>query len=408
MAFPSPSELFENFKTYLKALKPDFNRNDKRSDFNIRGRVVTGLLSGLYGDQERVDDDTYVASARIEALLRKGVDVELPQLAASFAKCPTVPFTGTPGSPIPAGTQLRYAPTGLLYQVFATVVIGGGGTVDGRIDCLTAGQIGNIIAPDTLTFLTPPSGVDGTVTLSTNVADGADIESTDAYRARLLSRQQVPPAGGTATDYRNYAFEADPAVRGVTINRWGRGLGTVDIFITSGTVDIDPAVTAGEAIVRLPSGTLITTVQDYISSKVPLTDCARVFAPEEGSVNVNVTVRLADGFTLSTIPLDALLNPLNLTVLELVQREVGRVLYKYAIGGRKLQGAGLSGFVVGSDIEAGLDLWLSAVPDEDGFYGKMRLLTDRQVLPLDGLNTNLAIDGNKLSSPGTIGVAVGT
>lgn len=408
MAFPTPSQLFDNFQTYLKALKPDFNRNDRRSDFNIRGKAITGLLSGLYGDQKKVDDDTFIADARIEALLRKGEDVNIARQPATAGKSPTVTFTGTPTNVIPIGTQLRYTPTGLLYQTFAAITIGGGGTATGRVDCLTAGQIGNIAAPDTLTFLTPPSGINATATLVDDVADGADIETVDSYRGRLLSNQQIPPSGGTATDYKNYAFAADRAVRDALVRRFGRGLGTVDVYITSGTTDIDTAVTAGNAVVRIPSSDLIDIVQAYLDSHVPLTDCPLVFAPEEQDVDVSVKVRLATGFTLSSVPTDATLNPEALTVLQLVQREVSRVLYKYAIGGRLLQGAGVSGFVVAADIEAGLDVWLSAVADEDGNFGKMRVLTDRQVEALDDPDTNLAIGSNILPAPGTITVAVGT
>jgi len=57
----------------------------------------------------------------------------------------------------------------------------------------------------------------------------------------------------------------------------------------------------------------------------------------------------------------------------LITREVGRVLYKQVVGGRIIPGFS-NGFIVASDIEESLDLWLSAVPDpvSGAYEGKYR------------------------------------
>lgn len=407
--FPTPSQIFTQFQTFLKSLKPSINVNDMNSDFIIRGKSVSGLVSGLYGDQAKVYNDTFVSNARDAAVILQGADYGLSRLPATQAESPLgVTITGTNGKVInPGDLTFTYGPTGVLYTNTT------GGTISGgilllSIQATTAGQIGNVQAPDTLTVVAPPSGVNNTAALSVSLADGTDVESIDSLRARILSVKQSPPAGGNATDYKNFAFLASNAVRTATIFRWGRGLGTVDIYITSGTTNIDTAVTNGDSVVRIPSSIVIDAVQAYYDATVPLTDDAEVFAPTEVDINVTVKVDYAQGLTATSVPSDPVYNPLGLTCLQLVQREVARALYKVPVGGRVLPG-GTQGYVVAADIEASLDIWLSAVPDYTTGVasGKLPILADRQVQPLNGSSYDLPVAASTLSAPGTITVTAG-
>ena len=406
--FPSPSDIFSQYTTILKSLRPDINVNDPSSEPIIRGKVLAGLVSGIYADQKKVNDDTYIQDARPEALDRRGADLGIPRQPSTPARSPDVLFTGTPGATASVGLTLRYIPTGVLYTLQTAVTLDGSGNGHGTVQANVNGQIGNVTAGDTLQIVSPPPGVSATVTLVQALADGSDIESNDLYKTRLLLRYQRPPAGGNSFDYPAFAFKADPSVRTALIRRFGRGLGTVDVYITTGTTDVDTAITQGLSIVRVPSSTAIANVQAYYNAYAPLTDCAQVFGPTEIPQDVTVRVDLVSGLTLSSIPADAVYNPLGLTVQQLVIREVARVLYKIPVGGRSLPGF-TNGFVVGSDIEHNLDIFLSAVTDSTGqTIGKIPILLDRQVGNLDGLNTNRQILANQLVVPGTITVIVGT
>ena len=405
-SFPNPSQIATQYFQFLKSIKPSINTNDVNSDFVIRGNVFSGVASGLYGDQQKVYNDTFISTARAEALTIHGQDLDITQEPATTASTTLgVTITGTNGTIInPGDLTLLYVPTNVLY----TNTTGGtisGGSLAVSVECEVAGQIGNITAPDTLTIVSPPTGVSTTAQLTINMADGADIESTDSYRARLLSRVQNPPAGGNETDYPAFAFAADPTVRSAVIRRFGRGLGTVDVYITTGTTDIDTAVTQGLSIVRVPSSGTLATVQAYYDAHVPLTDCPAVYGPTETSVAVSAKVVLATGLTLSSVPSDPVNNPLNLTVLQLIQRELSRPIYKLPVGGRVLPG-GTQGYVVAADLEENLDVWLSAVPDPvtGVAQGKLPILADRQVLPLNGSAYDFPIGANNLAAPGTITV----
>lgn len=406
--FPRPSEIEVQYFRILKSIKPSINVNDPNSDFVIRGKVISGVISGIYGDQAKINSDTYIRSARPEALDIHGADLGLTRNLATYAQSPTVEFTGTgEGVVIPVGQTLRYAATNIEYLTLTQAVIEQG-KARVSVRATTPGSLGNVQAPDELLVINPPQKVNNQATLIENLADGSDAETDDAFRLRLLSRYQEPPAGGNETDYINLAFKADPSVRSAFIRRFGRGLGTVDVYITTGTTDIDTAVTGGIPVVRTPSSIVLSKVLSYFEANVPLTDCPGVYSPTEVAVNVSVSVTLAPGLSQGSIPVDAVNNPLNLTCGDLIKREVSRVLYNLPVGGRVLSNNGL-GYVVASDIEENLDKWLSANinPLTRAPTGKIPILVDRQVMPLDGASMNRRLYQNEIAAPGIITITLG-
>lgn len=408
MAFPKPSEIQDQYFRILKSVKPSINTNDINSDFVIRGKTVSGVMSGIYGDQQKVDNDTFISSARPEALLLKGQDYAIPRQPATYAKSGQIRVPGTNGTIVnPGDLTFLYRPTNVLY----TNTTGGtvsGGFIDVSIQCNIQGQLGNVATPDTLAVISPPTGIQQTASVEQSIADGSDIETFDSYRARLLSRQQEPPAGGNVTDYPKFAFEADPSVRSARVRRFGRGLGTMDIYITTGSTDIDTAVTNGQSIVRIPSPTTLAIVQAYYDTHAPETDMPRVYAPTETEIDATVKVILVDGLTLSSVPASPIYNPLNLTCGQLIEREIGRILYKQPVGGRTLPGES-GGWIVAADIEAALDEWLSGVNDAvtGALKGKIPILADRQIEPLDGANYDKSIGQNELVIPGDFTIILG-
>lgn len=397
--FPTPSEIQQRYFTILKSIKPSINVNDQNSDFVIRGKVFAGVASGLYGDQSKVDNDTWVSSCREEALLKKGADLGIERNAATKATSSQVRITGINGVEVaPGDLTFLYVPSNVIYTNTTAGTIANG-VLDVTIQCEASGTVGNVAAEDELAVVSPPSGVNPAATILVDISGGSDIETVDSYRARLLSHIQQPPAGGNEEDYKNFCYDADDSVRSVTVKRFGRGLGTVDCYLMTGTTDIDKAVTNGQTVSRIPSSSVIDTVQAYLDEKVPLTDSPAVYAPTEITVDVTVDVALADGVSLTMVPSDATNNPLGLTVLELIKREVGRALYKTPIGGHSIPGQG-SGYVTAAYIEQILDTWLSE-------SGNIPVLADRQIRPLNGTHWDLPLTGVQIVAPGTITVSVG-
>lgn len=408
--FPLPSQLQVQYLQILKAIKPSINIGDQNSDFVIRGQVFSAFSSGIYGDQAKVDNDTYITSSSPQALSLHGQDLNITQLPATASTTDSVTINGPNAVVVnPGDLTFLYATTGVTYTNTTGGTIASGVLIV-SLKATSTGSITNVAAPEQLSIIAPPNGISILATLNDNLAGGSDIESTDSYRARLLNRLQFSPAGGNLNDIRNFAFAANPSVRSVIVLPFILGLGTVGVYITTGTTDIDTAVTNGLSIVRVPSQSVIDSVQAYMNLNAPITMCISVFAPTEIDFSGTVYVDLASGITLSTVPNDPVNNPLGLTVQQLIVREYGRALYKVPVGGWQISGLSPPGFIIGSYIEQSMQQWLSSEVDATSglAIGNIPILSDIRIPALDGSNTNFAIVANNIVAPDTISVVLGT
>jgi uncharacterized phage protein gp47/JayE len=131
----------------------------------------------------------------------------------------TALFTGLNGTTVPTGTQLTY--TNIGYETTAEVIIGVTESSEGPIRALDPGTIGNQLPGTVLSCVYPGVNTASVVTLDF----GADEETDEQLRARVLRRIRQPPMGGAAYDYEAWAL----AVPGVT-RAWAAqemGIGTV-------------------------------------------------------------------------------------------------------------------------------------------------------------------------------------
>ena len=393
--FPTPSELGDDYLTNLKTLKPEVDTSRTDSDWYIRSRVVGGMISGLYADQRLIADDAFPQSARREALEKHLILYFGSGFIQATQAQGDVAVTGTVGTVIPIGTEFTYEPNGNTYQSTEQVTIGSQGVALVPVLSVNEGQEQNLLTGAPLVVSSPPSGLNEDAEASGAIANGRNDESNEEAAQRILNRIQAPPAGGTANDYATWALEADDSVTDANVIRWIYGLGTVGIVITAGTTDIDEALNNGDPVVREPSDALVDTVQAYIDSKKPLTDCAHVVKPGVVELDVTVRVRFASGDS-NTVPAGT-----TLTQAELVQREVKRALYKTPPGGRHF-GTDTTGYVVKSEIEEIIDSGLSALPYTVGEY--FQILSDRQVDDLTASGANRMILDREVVIPGTITV----
>lgn len=392
--FKTPSAVAEEYLLELKSLKPEVNIDQQDSDWWIRGQVVGGVVSGVYQDQRKISDDAFPQSARTEAVERHLFTYFNSGYRAATNATGTVMANGTIGFTLPANTEFLHQPTQNVYRSTEDVLFD---AATGAIPVISVdtGQGQNLLEGTALVISSPPSGFGAdAVVMDGNISDGRNAETKEEGAARVLSRIRTPVRGGTTEDYETFARDASPSVNGVRIRRFIYGLGTVGIYITAGTADIDQAIDDGDAIVRIPSPELIQTVQDAVDARNPLTDCIFVLEPEEVEQDVTIRVKYAEGYTGASI-----LGGQTLTLNELVQREVSRVLYKLPIGGRVIDGVG---YVVGSEIEENLDFKLSATPYIEGEIAGV--IVDRAIddLSISGRNRSLLV--NQIVTPGTITV----
>lgn len=181
----------------------------------------------------------------------------------------TVIATGQSGIIIPFGALLSGAsvpsPTGgtatlLTYQVTAQTTCGAGPTPV-PIAATTAGALWNADAGTLLTWTPAIAGINGAATVVA-LAGGADQETIDQLRARVLQRIRQPPMGGDADDYVAWATSV-PGVTRAWTSPLEMGVGTVTVRFMMDSL----RVTTG----GFPLPTDVAVVQAFLNTKRPVT-----------------------------------------------------------------------------------------------------------------------------------------
>lgn len=244
----------------------------RRADKEAYARVIGGAVHGLYGFIDYISRQIIPDTADTEHLDRWASIWGVPRKAAAAATG-QVTFSTTVGAFIPTGTLLK-AVDGVDYQTTADATAVSSSTV-AAIQAVDAGAAGNRLTGQSLTLVSPISGVQS-VAVAGELSGGADIETDDSLRARLISRIQQPPHGGAEHDYIAWALE----VAGVT-RAWvfpqEMGVGTVTVRFVRDN-DVSPIPDSGE----------VQAVQDYIEARRPVTAQVYVVAPLTYSVNLTI------------------------------------------------------------------------------------------------------------------------
>jgi uncharacterized phage protein gp47/JayE len=253
---------------------------DPRAPESVFGAICRIVAMALFEEHLhlRAQADELMPDTAIENLERHA-DVwgvtRLPAIAAGGL----VTFQGAAATPIPAGTELRTATgTSVLTEALATV--GSGGTVDVRVNAAFVGAAGTLAAGTVLALVNPIAGltVQGATVTSAGLRDprGADLESDEALRARLLARIRTPPRGGAAADYEAWARLTPNVERVAVVPNWV-GAGSVGVVIAM----------AGAAV---PDGGTLAAIAATIAPLRPVT--AEVHVVPVVRVPINLTIYL--------------------------------------------------------------------------------------------------------------------
>lgn len=238
----------------------------RRSVLGALARVLAGSSHLLHGHLDWIARQVLPDTAELEHLERWAAVWGVGRKPAS-AWSGMALFAGSTGSTVPAGTKLqRDDGTEYETQEDGTLV---GGEASVPIAALEVGAGPNIEAGAVLALTSPVPGVQPTATvLEEELADGAEVESDEDLRARVLERIQEPPHGGTQQDYPAWCLE----VPGVT-RAWAfplhLGPGTVGVTIASDDAPDGP----------IPEAGLVSAVQAYIDERRPVTAAVTVYAP---------------------------------------------------------------------------------------------------------------------------------
>ena len=248
--------------------------------------------------------------------------------AATFASG-TIAVTGTQGTLLPAGSILATSDA-VQYQTAADVYLSADAT-EVAVTCLTAGAIGNRDKGAVLSLSVAVSNVNAQASVVL-IDGGADTESDDDLRVRILLRIRNPPMGGCATDYEQWTLSL-PGVTRVWVAPMEMGVGTVTVRFAC---DVLRASSDG-----LPNADDLALAKAYLDTVRPVT--------------------VADLFVLAAIPQGIVPRILNLSndtpsTRLAIAAALQAMLLEKAAPGQTIYAAWISAAVSGAVGDATFDL----------------------------------------------------
>ena len=273
---PDLKTLIDRVLADIESQLPGVDARLRRTVVNALGKTLAGAVHGLYGYLAYLSAQILPDTADAEHLARWASVWGISRKAASAAEG-TITFTGADDTTIPAGTLLQRS-DGAEYAVAADATIVAG-QATAEVAAVIAGAAGNV-SGGSLTLINPIAGVTAQATIGAQgLAGGADAESDDSLRERLLGRIQAPPHGGATFDYERWATEV-PGVTRAWCFPLNRGDGTVDVYIVcddqEGTI--------------IPSVETVAAVQAYIDARRPVTADFLAVAPTAHQLNLTIAV----------------------------------------------------------------------------------------------------------------------
>lgn len=262
----------------------------RRSILRAISYAQAGLASLHYGYLDWISRQAVPFTATDEFLYAWGALKNVFPIAATPAAGAVV-FTGVNGLIIPTGT-LVVRDDGFTYGALVNgLVVLGSCTLP--VVATVGGATGNADSGTAMTLGTAIAGIDSTGTSGT-LSGGADVETSDAFRARMLLAYQSPPQGGALADYIEWAL-AVPGVTRAWVTPDGQGAGTVVVYpmldISEAAFDGFPQGTDGGATLetRIPAATGDQlAVADAIFPVRPVTALVYVVAPTAYPVNIEI------------------------------------------------------------------------------------------------------------------------
>jgi uncharacterized phage protein gp47/JayE len=260
----------------------------------IMAIVLAGLAYEEYGYLDYISLQSTPVTATDEQALEWGA-LKGKTLEPATAATAVATFTGPADTDIPNATALTRT-DGTAYVTTADAVIAAGATtVNVPITAVNTGATGTIAAGAALTMSSPIEGVATAVTVSSSAAPGTDIETFDAFKARYLFAFANPPAGGSLTDYEQWALDVPGVTRAWTLGS-GQGPGTVVVYVM-----LDTSEAAGGGFPVGSNGVAAMETRDTSATGDQLTVVNAIYPlrPVAALVYVDAPTPLTIGFTFA-------------------------------------------------------------------------------------------------------------
>ena len=252
------------------------------SDLSVKLYAVAAQVYGLYVQAEWLSRQCFPQTAQGEWLDRhaalRGLERREALKAQGMLRFSVDAAAGADLT-IPAGTVCATAGLVRFETVEEAVLPAGNTWVEVPALAVEPGGAGNVPAGSILSMVVPPVGVSRCVNAAP-FAGGADAESDESLRARVMETYRRMPNGANAAFYEQTALSFDQVVSAAVLPR-SRGIGTVDVVVA--TMD------------GLPGAELLEALADHFRQRREIAVDVEVKAPTVKPVDVTVKVKAAEG-----------------------------------------------------------------------------------------------------------------
>jgi uncharacterized phage protein gp47/JayE len=280
---PTLAALRDQIRRDFNARLPGADALLKQSNLSVIADVFGGVSYLHYGYQVWLSLQLFPDTAETSFLERWASIWGLTRKPA-VAALGAISVHGTAGAVVPSGAEFQRLDR-TRYAATTGATLDGAGLATLAVAAETLGVAGDATTGTTLTTVGALAGVASDATVAApGIGGGADEETDDALRARLLARIQAPPHGGAAADYSAWALEVPGVTRAWVVPR-GQGAGTVVVYFTMD----DAAHPNG-----IPTPADVAVVQAHLDEVRPVATQVFVLAPIAYPIDVTIQALTPD------------------------------------------------------------------------------------------------------------------
>ncbi len=244
-------------------------------------RALAGLAGEIYGFTARVLPELIPDSAVSWGVTRWATTLGVQRIPAQACEA-TATVTFLAAGTLSDGATVSRQSDGAEYTVDGAVSLGSAGTASATLVAVTAGEASSLEVGDILVIQSPPIQVFSLVTVTAVVQAGAEQETLEALKSRVLAKLADPPQGGAEPDYIAWAKAFDSTIERVWVRAGVPYLGGITVYFAI----------AGDDSAMVPSGGAATALQAELRRLAPVhsSDLVVVTAPTGTAIDVDVTL----------------------------------------------------------------------------------------------------------------------
>ena len=190
---------------------------------------------------------------------------------------------------IQKGTRATTADNSLFFSIIEDLTISVGATTGSvTAEAMEGGEGSNGFAPGLVNRIVDPIAYVASVSNTSTSVGGADIETDDNYRARLIIVSSAPSTAGSIESYTFWALKTDSTIADISVTSPSAGAVTVTALLAGG---LEPNIA------------MLTRIRNMLEPYRPLTDSLTVQAPGEVVYTIGFTyyINTADSSQVATI-----------------------------------------------------------------------------------------------------------